>query len=294
MKILITGSNGQLGTELGKILRNGISELGPIPRQLLEAELRCIDVEDLDITAGEEVCRYIQDFAPDLILNCAAYTNVDACESNRDDAFKVNALGPRNLAVCAERIGAKLVHLSTDYVFSGDGTTPYREYDLPSPRSVYGASKLAGEQYVRDFSIRWFIIRTSWLYGYAGRNFVKTILKYSRERSELNVVDDQRGNPTNAADLAHHVLKIAATEEYGVYHCTGGGECSWYEFARRIVGLSGASAEVKPCSTDEYPSSTRRPPYSSLDNMMLRLTVGDEMRNWEDALQYFLQNFKGE
>lgn len=294
MKILITGSTGQLGSELGKVLRGGMTELGPIPSCMLDADLRCIDREGLDITDREAVCRYLDAFSPDIILNCAAYTNVDECEDHPDDAFRGNALGPRNLAICAERLGAKLVHISTDFVFSGNTLKPYREYDLPSPRNVYGATKLTGEEYIRNFSTRWFIIRTSWLYGYAGRNFVKTILKFARERSELKVVDDQRGNPTNAADLAHHVLKIAATEEYGVYHCAGGGECSRYEFARRIVELSGIGAEVKPCSTDEYPRAARRPQYSSLECMMLRFTVGDEMRDWDDALKYFMQHFKGE
>lgn len=289
MKVLIVGCNGQLGTELTGQLESGHSELGAIPAAFCHAEVIGADVPEIDITDGFGVGAYVQNCAPDIIFNCAAYTNVDGCETHPDDAFCVNAIGARNLAAAAESIGAKLVHVSTDYVFSGDGYAPYREYDLPSPRSVYGATKLAGERYVQQFCSRWFIVRTSWLYGYRGKNFVKTMLNLAATRDTVTVVNDQRGNPTNAVDLAHHLLKIAATDGYGVYHCTGNGECSWFDFATRIVALSGLNTTIVPCTSDQYPSPTKRPAYSSLDHMMLRLTVGDDMRNWQDALDAFMQ-----
>ena len=293
MKILITGCNGQLGSELKTILTTGNSVLAPIPGVLKNSILDCIDVDELDITNESTVLNYIKESNPKIIINCAAYTNVDACESNRDDAFRVNALGARNLAIAAEKINAKLIHISTDYVFAGDGTKPYGEFDMVNPQSVYGATKRMGEQYVIDFCSKYFIVRTSWLYGYVGKNFVKTIIKAGRERAELKVVNDQRGNPTNAADLAHHILKIATTEEYGIYHCTGNGECSWFDFASKIVEYAKINTIVTPCKSEDYPSPTKRPTYSSLDNMMLRCTVGDEMRDWEVALKCFFENYDG-
>lgn len=291
MKLLITGSNGQLGSELKKILKIQESELGAIPDIFKSACIDCIDVEELDITDKEVVMVYVKDSQPDIIINCAAYTNVDGCENNKDDAFRINAIGARNMAIAAEKVNAKLVHISTDYVFAGDGSKPYREFDIPNPQSAYGASKYLGEQYVRELCSRYFIVRTAWLYGYIGKNFVKTIMKVGRERGSLKVVNDQIGNPTNAVDLAHHVLKIASTEEYGIYHCTGAGECSWFDFASKIIEYAGIEATVFPCTTKEYQSPTKRPSYSALDNMMLRCTVGDEMRAWQDALKCFIENY---
>ena len=294
MKVLVTGSNGQLGSELKKILNYKASELGEIPETFKDVCDDCIDVGELDITDKEAVMAYVENSNPDIIINCAAYTNVDGCETNQEDAFNVNAIGTRNLAMAAEVVKAKLVHVSTDYVFAGDGTKPYREFDMCNPKSVYGASKYLGEQYVRDFCSKYFIVRTAWLYGYIGKNFVKTIMKAGRECGALKVVIDQVGNPTNAVDLAYHVLKIAATEEYGIYHCTGNGECSWFDFASKIIEYAGIEATISTCTTEEYPSPTKRPAYSSLDNMMLRCKVGDEMRNWQDALKSFIENYSEE
>lgn len=292
MKILITGCNGQLGAELVKILHQGRSELGEIPAAYKGAQVTGIDLPDLDISDGPAVRAYIQEKRPDVILNCAAVTNVDGCEREPDQAMKGNAIGPRNLAAAAAETGAKLLHVSTDYVFGGDGDKPYAEWDVCAPQGAYGASKLLGERYVRERCPRYFIVRTAWLYGYHGKNFVKTILRLAREKGSCKVVNDQRGNPTNAADLAHHILKIAATEEYGVYHCTGEGVCTWYDFARKIVELSGIPCCVEPCTSEDFPSPTRRPAYSALENRMLRCTVGDEMRPWEEALSCFFKNYK--
>jgi len=291
MKILITGSNGQLGSELKKIIKIQESGLGAIPDIFKSACIDCIDVEELDITDKEAVMAYVKKSEPNIIINCAAYTNVDGCENNKDDAFRVNAIGARNMAIAAEKVNSKLVHISTDYVFAGDGSKPYREFDIPNPQSIYGASKYLGEQYVREFCSQYFIVRTSWLYGYVGKNFVKAIMKAGREKGSLKVVNDQIGNPTNAVDLAHHVLKIVATQEYGIYHCTGIGECSWFDFASKIIEYAGIKAIVFPCITKEYIGTAKRPAYSVLDNMMLRCTVGNEMRSWQDALKCFIENY---
>lgn len=296
MNILITGGKGQLGSELSRCFERGYTELGTPDVLKKDNKVVCIDVDELDITDLGAVDSFIGEGRFDAVINCAAYTNVDGCESHKDDAFRVNAIGPRNLAIVCEKYGAKLLHVSTDYVFSGNGTVPQTECDIPSPKSAYGSTKYMGEQYVREFCSRYFIVRTAWLYGYTGKNFVKTIMNAARKYGKLTVVDDQRGNPTNAADLAHHIIKLIDTEEYGVYHGTGTGECSWYDFAAEIVKKAGIDATVAPCTSAQYasdhPDAADRPAYSSLDNMMFRSTVGDEFRQWQDALDCFMKNYK--
>ncbi|MGL4773799.1 MAG: dTDP-4-dehydrorhamnose reductase [Clostridium sp.] len=294
MKILVTGGKGQLANEIKSIIETGEAEIGKCPIDLAGVEAEYIDVEELDITKIDDVKKYFNEYKPDVVINCAAFTNVDGCESNKDGAFKVNALGARNLAISCEELGAKLIHVSTDYVFSGVGSEPLKEYDETRPASAYGTTKLMGEQYVRDFCSKYYILRTAWLYGYKGNNFVYTMIKLSEQRDSISVVNDQRGNPTNANDLAYHILKLIPTEEYGVYHCTGEGECSWYDFAKKIIELSGNDCVVNSCTSEEYknmyPNSAKRPEYSSLDNMMLRSTVGNDMRNWEVAIENFMRN----
>lgn len=295
MKILITGCKGQLGSEITKCLKRGYTEIGTPSILQKECEVTGIDIDELDITKLNDVLAFFEKGQFDAVINCAAFTNVDGCEVKRDDAFKVNAIGPRNLAIASERYGAKLIHISTDYVFPGNGTKPCMETDIPHPESAYGYTKLMGEQYVREFCPHYFIVRTAWLYGYDGKNFVKTIMNAARKYGHLTVVNDQIGNPTNAADLAHHLLKLADTEEYGVYHATGSGECSWYDFAVAIVKEAGIDATVEPCTSEEYaaahPDAADRPKYSALDNQMLRVTVGDEFRPWQDALACFMKNY---
>lgn len=297
MKILISGSKGQLGTELQRMLAAGQSELGPLPQEVRGAAVACYDVDTLDITDLAAVRRVIAAERPDVVINCSAFTNVDGCERETDAAFRVNALGPRNLAMAAAESGAKLVHVSTDYVFSGapNGGVPLDEAALPAPVSAYGTTKLLGEEYVRQFCPRSFILRTAWLYSYTGKNFVFTMMNAGRKTGALTVVNDQLGNPTNAVDLGHHILKLAVTEQYGLYHCTGNGVCSWYDFACEIIRLSGTPAAVTPCTSDEYaaahPEAARRPAWSALDNRMLRCTVGDEMRDWREALECFFAHY---
>lgn len=294
MKILVTGAKGQLGTEIRKCIERGYTELG-VPTVLKSGvtadyvDIDSLDISDLDALRDTfKACKY------DAVINCAAFTNVNACETEREIAFKANALGPRNLAIVCEENGAKLIHVSTDYVFAGDASKPYTEWDVTNPQSAYGSSKLLGEEYVRELCSKYFIVRTAWLYGYHGKNFVKTMMNIAREKGACKVVCDQRGNPTNACDLAHHLLKLLDSEQYGIYHGTGNGECSWFEFTQKIVELAGIDAVVNPCTTEEFPTPTKRPAYSSLDNMMFKCTVGDEFRDWQDALACFMQNYKGE
>ena len=289
MKIIITGAKGQLGSQIVDILNKGYSELGPIDGAYKNAEIIGIDVKELDITDVEAVRQFMKNENPQIVINPAAYTSVDKCESNEDIAFKVNSIGARNIAIACEEVGAKLVQVSTDYVFEGNATVPYKEYDMPSPVSVYGKTKLAGENYIKEFCSKYFIVRTAWLYGYNANNFVKTIMKAAKEKGHLDVVDDQRGNPTNAEDLAHHLLKIAVTDEYGVYHCTGEGECSWYDFAKEIVEYANIDCTVAPVTSGKINRAAKRPSFSSLDNMMLRCTAGNEMREWSEALKTFIE-----
>lgn len=300
MKIMITGCRGQLGTELQVQLRNEQCELGPLPERLRNTTVIPVDIDELDITDREATIAYIRRHQPDTVINCAAFTNVNGCETNRDAAYRVNALGPRNLALACDKVNARLIHVSTDYVFSGapNGGVPLDECAVPAPVSAYGETKLLGEQYVRDFCRRHFIVRTAWLYGYNGKNFVKTMVNLAKTHDTITVVNDQMGNPTNAVDLAYHILKLAVSHDYGTYHCTCNGVCSWYDFASEIIRLSGQPCTVKPCTSAEYvaahPESANRPAWSALDNRALRCSVGDQMRDWKDAIQAFFNNWNGE
>ncbi len=296
MKIIIIGSKGQLGSELCGILASEKSEIGSIPPLFHNAEVTAVDLDELDIRDAEAVNAFITEKRPDLIINCAAYTNVDACESHENDAYPVNAVGPGNLAGAAETIGAKFVHISTDYVFDGNGPDgkhiPYRESDIPNPVSAYGRTKLQGEAEVLSKCTRAFIVRTAWLYSYGPKNFVRTMIRLGKEKDTISVVNDQIGTPTFTPDLAHQILKLAATESYGIFHCTGKGQCSWYDFASEIIRLSGSSARVLPCSSEDYPSPTKRPAWSVLSHDKMEQTVGDESRDWETALKSFFANEK--
>jgi len=290
MRILICGANGQLGCELSRLLGQGYAEIGPIPDVYKGAELVKTDVGELDITNAGEVDKFVSEGKFDLIINCAAMTNVDGCEEHEEAAYRINAQGAENLALAAAKYGAKIVHISTDYVFSGDDPFDRVEEDKPDPQSAYGRTKLAGELLVQQASPRHFIIRTAWLYGYVGKNFVKTIMGLGRDKGTIRVVDDQKGNPTSANDLAYEILRIADTENYGIYHCTNKGTCSWFEFASLIVGLAAIDCEKIPCSTEEFPRPAKRPAFSSLRNKHLEDTIGDEMRQWQDALADYLEN----
>lgn len=289
MKIIICGCKGQLGNELLDIIHKGHSEIGDIDTAYKTADVKGVDIDELDIGKQKMVMDYFEKSRPDIFINCAAYTNVDKCEDERELAFQVNALGARNLAQACHAYGVKLVQVSTDYVFSGEGDVPFCEYDMCAPKSVYGSSKLLGEYYTREFCNKYFIVRTAWLYGKVGHNFVKTILRIANEKKSIQVVNDQFGNPTNANDLAHHILKMVLTQEYGVYHCTNEGVCSWFDFASEIVRLAKIDCKVQHVSSEEYVTKAKRPAYSALENMMLKVTCGNEMREWKEALYSYLK-----
>lgn len=288
MRILITGADGQLGTELQRILLEGQAEIGPIPDIYLDAEVTAVTHADLDIANESAVDVFVGSSGCDLVINCASMTNVDACENKEDLAYNVNARGAGNLAIAAQACGAKFVQVSTDYVFAGEVYADRTEDDLTDPQSAYGRTKLAGERLALENCDRTFVVRTAWLYGYRGSNFVKTMLRLARQQGTIKVVYDQFGNPTSANDLAHELLRIAATEDYGIYHCTGKGTCSWCDFACAIVDGAGISCTKIPCTTEEFPRPAKRPAYSSLRNKRLEDTIGDEMRPWHDALAMYL------
>ncbi|MGG2468156.1 dTDP-4-dehydrorhamnose reductase [Paraclostridium bifermentans] len=277
MKVLITGSNGQLGLELSKQL-HGNSNYDVIKT----------DREDLNILDSKNVNDIINREKPDIVINCAAHTAVDVCETDIENAYKINALGPRNLATACEKIGAKFVQVSTDYVFDGSGNRPYREDDMTCPNSIYGTSKLMGEQFTKEFCSKYFIVRTAWLYG-NGNNFVKTMLKLAETNNELNVVDDQVGSPTSTVDLARAIVELMNTEYYGTYHGTCEGQCSWYDFAKKIFELKNIDIKVNPVTSEEFKRPAPRPAYSVLDNFMFKLVGLNSFRNWEESLEEYLK-----
>ncbi len=293
MKLFITGANGQLGTELQNMLQSGMAEIGPIPEVYANAKILAVDKEELDLTDFQALRNTLAQFQPDVIINCAAFTNVDGCETSQDTAFLVNSVVVQQLALYAAEHDCKLVQVSTDYVFAGNGTSPYKEWDACAPNSIYGKSKHLGEQYALSCG-KAFVVRTAWLYGYRGHNFIKTIVRAAKAGKALKIVNDQLGNPTNANDLAYHILKLAQTDYYGVYHCTNNGTCSWHAFGCEFLKLAGIENTPASCSTEEFYAGKEaahadRPAYSSLDNMALRNTVGDEMRSWQDALAMYMQ-----
>ncbi|SCI70880.1 dTDP-4-dehydrorhamnose reductase [uncultured Clostridium sp.] len=277
MKILITGCNGQLGIELSRQLQD-----------IKHNEIIKMDKNNLDISDFEVVNNKIQDINPDIIINCAAFTAVDLCEQEVELAYKINSLGARNLAIVAEKISAKLIHISTDYVFDGDTDDFYREDSYTNPKSIYGKSKLMGEKYVQQFCSKYFIIRTAWLYG-DGKNFVKTMINISKKTKDIRVVNDQIGTPTSTVDLAKVIIALIKTEYYGIYHATCEGYCSWYDFAKKIFEIKKIDINVIPVASSEYKAVAKRPANSVLDNFMLELVNLNTMRKWEDALEDYLK-----
>ena len=252
------------------------------------------DAHDLDITDPQAVWGELSRRRPEVVINAAAATRVDDLESDPDGALRVNALGPRNLAVACRRLGMKLIHLSTDYVFDGAKPGPYVEWDGTGPLSVYGRSKLLGEEWVRQQCPDHFIVRTAWLYGVPGPNFVTAILARGRHLApdgELKVVSDQRGTPTSALALAPQLLALAATEAFGTYHATCQGETTWYEFAGLILAAAGIAVRVTPCTTAEFPRPAPRPANSVLENRLLQVAGLDLMPAWQAAYRQFWEAY---
>lgn len=276
-KVIVTGANGQLGRAINRLYAGST-----------EYELVNTDVGELDITNVDRVMEFAREIRPYAIINCAAYTAVEACEKEEDLAFRINAIGPRNLSIAATETGAKLMHVSTDYVFDGNGCRPYVETDPVGPQGAYGRTKLAGENFVKEFSYRHYIVRTAWLYG-DGKNFVKTMLRLSETNDKVRVVKDQVGSPTSADELAKAIAYLLPTENYGLFHGTCEGDCSWAQFTEEIFRLAGRSTVVEPITSEEYGAAVKRPAYSILENYMLKMTTDFMFSDWHDAIAEYLK-----
>ena len=276
IKIWIVGSSGQIGTAINEVL------------DPLEVEVFNTDKDELDITETDEVLNFGEINRPDVIINCAAVTDTEVCEREPELAYRVNALGARNLSIVARKVGAKMVQLSTDDVFDGMSKTPYSEFDDTNPRTVYGRSKRAGENYVKEFTHKHFIIRSNWVYG-RGNNFVTKVLDAAEAGRTLAVASDQFGSPTSAKDLARIILYLIRTNEYGTYHATCKGVCSRYEFAQEILRFSGREGSLKAVPTSESDLSSERPAYAVLDNFILRIIDVYEMPEWKRSLEEYMK-----
>jgi dTDP-4-dehydrorhamnose reductase len=272
MKLFIVGADGQLGSDMVRLL-------APV------AAVTALTFHDLDIMDRTSLKQAVASVHPDVVINCAAYTAVDRAETEPDVAYRVNVLGARNVAQAAQRVGARVVYFSTDYVFDGTATEPYDEDAPTGPLSVYGRTKLLGEQATRESNPDHLILRLAWLYGSTGHNFVRTVLRLAREKDQLRIVDDQVGCPTFTEDVVHQLWALLQDGASGTYHCVNTGAASWYEFASQIVHLSGSAVQVIPITAAEYPTAARRPAFSALSDRHLELEHLKIMRPWQDALQ---------
>ncbi|MFH1613058.1 MAG: dTDP-4-dehydrorhamnose reductase [bacterium] len=275
MKILVIGAKGMLGQDLCPILKK--------ENEVIEA-----DINEIDIVKIDQVNKFIKQTNSDLIINLAAYTDVDGCEINKDKAFEINSLGTWNIALIASELNKSLVYISTDYVFNGQKESPYLEFDFPNPINTYGWSKLAGEEYVKTLVKKFYIIRTSWLFGKYGKNFINTIIKLSKEQNEIKVVDDQNGSPTFTVDLSYQISKLIKTNFFGTYHISNKESCTWFEFAKKIIEISGSKTKILPIASSEIKRLAKRPTNSVLKNYCLELRKMDLSRSWEDAIKEYL------
>ena len=279
MKILITGSSGMLGHDLIEILKDN-------------HELILTSSKTLDITDNNRVIEFICENKPDIVINSAAYTNVDGCEENQETAYSINGDGVRNLAIGCSKIDCPLVHISTDYVFNGENTRPWVEDDEIGPISVYGKSKLKGEEAILEILDKFFIIRTAWLYGINGGNFPKTMLELAKNHSEITVVYDEVGTPTYTPDLAKAISQLIDTDYYGIYHITNSGSCSWCEFARYIFEVADKDVKVIPVTASEFARPAPRPHYSVLENKKWIENGFKPLRNYKDAAKEYIELIK--
>ena len=282
-KILVTGGNGQLAQCLKDVVKNND-----------ELDVNFQDLPELDITNIQQLVSYFSKNELDYCINCAAYTAVDLAEEQSDLAYAVNADGPKNLAEVCKKHQVKLLHISTDFVFDGKKQTPYIETDMPNPLGVYGKSKWQGERNIQEIMEDYFILRTSWLYSEYGNNFMKTMLKLSETRDEINVVSDQIGSPTYAGDLAEVLIKIvlSSSTNYGVYHYSNSGTISWYDFAVEIFTQFGKKIEVKPITTEDYPTAAKRPKFSVLDTTKIENNFDCTLKDWQGSLNKVIQQLR--
>ena len=294
--VLIVGAKGQLGQQLMKLFETKKCSLGKLADAYSTATATGIDLPEIDITNINSVREAFTKFNPQIVINCAAYTNVDGCETNLEVAHAVNAEGTENLAAICKDFDAVFVHVSTDYVFPGNEPGERVESDKVSPISAYGKTKLEGEERALNVWEKTHIVRTSWLYGLYGKNFVDTMINLSKTHDELNVVSDQFGNPTNAEDLAFELTKIALSDSFGIWHATGEGTCSWADLAEKAIELYGTDCKINRVTSEEYKEmntkSADRPHYSSLRNKHLEDTIGNDMRPWETALLSFMKEYR--
>lgn len=286
MNILVTGANGQLGHAINKMSHDSANHYV------------FTDVAELDITDREAIRQIMSEEKVDVVMNCAAYTNVDKAEDDEETARLINCDAVENLAVVCKEVGATLIHVSTDYVFSGEGCIPCTE-DMPlDPQGVYGKTKLEGEEAIQRVNCKYLIFRTAWLYSENGHNFVKTMLRLTKERDIVNVVFDQVGSPTYASDLAEAIFRIVEDRTYGdnqgIYHYSNEGVCSWYDFAKMIAEFGGHKCDIRPCHSDEFPSKVKRPHYSVLDKTKFKQTFGSEVPYWKDSLKVCIDKIKFE
>ncbi|MBO9542038.1 dTDP-4-dehydrorhamnose reductase [bacterium] len=284
MKVLVAGAKGMLGHDL-------IPALKHTGHLVVSSGLQPSDEPDyvrMDITDVAQVREAFAAVRPEAVINCAAYTNVDAAETDEANAYRINALGSWNLALACQAAEIPLMYVSTDYVFDGTKGSAYDEYDLPNPQSVYGRSKRAGEIHVERLCTKHYIVRTAWLYGRGGKNFVETILKAASEKPELKVVNDQWGSPTCTTDLAQAMTALLTTERFGTYHVTGSGVCTWHDFAKKIIELSGLQTPILPQTTEELNRPAPRPRYSMLSHRALGLAALPAMTQWETSLERYL------
>lgn len=274
-KIWVCGSRGQIGQAVNDVVDK------------LEFEMLDTDLDDLDVTDTDEVLRFGEMNRPDIIINCSGMTDIEACEENPSMAYKVNALGARNLAIVASKMQAKMVQLSTDDVFDGKSTAPYTEFDVTNPVTIYGKSKLAGENYVKEFTSKHFIVRSTWVYG-KGSNFITNFLQRAEAGGEIAVASDQFGSPTSANELARFLLHLVHTSEYGTYHATNRGICSRYAFAEEILKMTGKQVTLQPVPTLMDELSKVRPAYAVLDNFIMSMVPVYDFPQWQDSLREYL------
>jgi len=282
MKVLVFGAQGMLGKDLVPLLSKNHEVMGK-------------DIADLNILEAQKIHQAMEEYQPQVVINAAAYTDVDGCETHPEKAFAVNAEGARNIALGCRAFGAKMIHLSTDYVFDGISPFPYQESDYPNPLNVYGASKLLGERYIQEILNNHLVIRTEWLYGQHGRNFVDNILKQARQKSKLQVVNDQRGAPTFTKKLSWAIGLLLSKDETGILHVTSLGSCTWFEFAVRIMEIKKIDhIRVIPISSQKLNRSAKRPANSLLDCSRFEKITGFKMVSWEEALQEYLSSIAPE